>query len=174
MNIDAVAAVVVLDDLRGAGTGQTPSHPSALGVDDAHLYARTAMGTHAEDDGPTVLGRTVRHAIDHLECFDAPEHVTTVRLTSKEVTSICPVTEQPDLSTLVIEYRPDRRCIESKSLKLYLWSFRDRKVFCEALAAEVAEEVVRAVDPHEVTITVTQQPRGGIVIEATATRRRQS
>jgi len=123
-----------------------------------------------EDTNLTVLGQTVRHAIDHLECFDAPEHVTTVRFTTDEVMSVCPVTEQPDISSLVLEYRPDRRCIESKSLKLYLWSFRDRKVFCEALAAEIAGEVVRAADPHDVTVTLRQQARGGIVIEAVATR----
>ena len=122
------------------------------------------------DSSLTVLGQTVRHAIDHLECFDAPAHVTTVRFSTDEVMSLCPVTEQPDISSLVIEYRPDQRCIESKSLKLYLWSFRDRKVFCEALAAEIAAEVVRAADPHDVTVTLRQQPRGGIIIEAVATR----
>jgi len=132
------------------------------------------MSTPAETDGLTVLGQTVRHAIDHLECFDAPEHVETVRFTTDEVMSLCPVTEQPDISSLVLEYRPDERCIESKSLKLYLWSFRDRKAFCEALAAEIAAEVVRAADPHEVTVTLTQQPRGGITIQATAVRRKGS
>jgi 7-cyano-7-deazaguanine reductase len=120
----------------------------------------------------TVLGQTVRGPIEHLECFTAPEHVTTVRFSSDELMSLCPVTGQPDLSSLIIEYRPDGRCVESKSLKLYLWSFRDRKVFCEALAAEIADEVVRAADPAEVRVTVTQRPRGGIVIEATAERRK--
>jgi 7-cyano-7-deazaguanine reductase len=124
------------------------------------------------DDGLTVLGQTVRHPIEHLECFPAPDHVTTVRFTTGELMSMCPVTGQPDISQLVLEYTPDGSCIESKSLKLYLWSFRDRKVFCEALAAEIAEEVVRAADPHDVTVTLTQQPRGGIVIEATARRER--
>jgi len=132
------------------------------------------MTAHEDDPGLTVLGQTVRHPIEHLECFDAPEHVTTVRFSTDEVMSLCPVTGQPDLSSLVIEYEPDQRCIESKSLKLYLWSFRDRKAFCEALAAEIAEEVVRAADPHAVTVSLTQHPRGGIVIEATATRRRGS
>ena len=122
------------------------------------------------EEGLTVLGQTVRHPIEHLECFDAPEHVSTVRFSTDEVMSICPVTGQPDISSLLLEYRPDQRCIESKSLKLYLWSFRDRKVFCEALAAEIAGEVVRAADPHEVTVTLRQHPRGGIVIEAVATR----
>ncbi len=130
------------------------------------------MDTPASDDGLTVLGQTVQHPIDHLECFDAPAQVSTVRLTTHEVMSICPVTRQPDISSLVIDYQPDRRCIESKSLKLYVWSFRDRELFCEALAAEIAEEVVRAADPHAVTVTLTQQPRGGIVIEATAVRRK--
>jgi 7-cyano-7-deazaguanine reductase len=138
------------------------------------LYAPGAMSAPADDHGLTVLGQTVRHAIDRLECFDAPQHVGSVRLTTHELMSICPVTEQPDISTLVIEYEPDRRCIESKSLKLYVWSFRDRKVFCEALAAEIAAEVVRAADPRAVTVTITQQPRGGIVVEATATRRQGS
>lgn len=121
--------------------------------------------------GLTVLGEKVQHPIDHLECFDAPAHVTAVKLTTHEVMSICPVTDQPDISSVVIDYEPDQRCIESKSLKLYLWSFRDRRVFAEALAAEIAGEVVRAADPHAVTVTLTQQPRGGIVIEATASRR---
>lgn len=128
------------------------------------------MSSPEQDDGLTVLGQTVRHPITHLECFDAPAHVDTVRLSTHEVMSICPVTRQPDVSALVIEYQPDRRCIESKSLKLYVWSFRDREVFCEALAAEIAAEVVRAADPRHVTVTLTQQPRGGVVIEATAVR----
>ncbi|MEL6894364.1 MAG: NADPH-dependent 7-cyano-7-deazaguanine reductase QueF, partial [Actinomycetota bacterium] len=89
----------------------------------------------------TVLGHTVRHAIDHVEVFPAPADVTTVRFTNEELSSMCPVTEQPDVSTVVIEYVPGEWCIESKSLKLYLWGFRDRAVFAEALAAEIAGEV---------------------------------
>ena len=68
----------------------------------------------------TVLGSTVRHAIDHVEVFPAPANVTAVTFTSDEVASVCPVTQQPDLSTVVIEYVPGEWCIESKSLKLYL------------------------------------------------------
>jgi 7-cyano-7-deazaguanine reductase len=133
----------------------------------------TADAVDSPDTGElSVLGRTVRHPIDHLECFPAPEHVTNVRFTTDEVMSLCPVTGQPDLSSLVIEYEPDQRCVESKSLKLYLWSFRERKVFAEALAAEIAGEVVRAADPLYVQVTLTQHARGGIVIEATAERHR--
>ena len=117
-------------------------------------------------DGLTVLGATVRHAIDHVEVFPAPEHVTTVRFTNDELTSMCPVTEQPDLSTVVIEYEPDRWCVESKSLKLYLWGFRDRAVFAEALAAEIAGEVMVTASPRWVKVTLTQRPRGGIEVQA--------
>ncbi len=114
----------------------------------------------------TVLGSTVRHAIEHVEVFAAPPNVTTVRFTTDELASVCPVTEQPDLSSLVIEYMPDQFCIESKSLKLYLWSFRDRPVFAEALAAEIAGEVMLTAQPHRVKVTITQRPRGGIEVQA--------
>lgn len=125
--------------------------------------------THAElVDRLTVLGNTVRHAIEHVEVFPAPPHVTTVRFTTDELQSICPVTHQPDLSHVVIEYTPDRWCIESKSLKLYLWGFRDRAVFAEALTAEIAGEVMATASPRRVTVTLTQRPRGGIEVQAVA------
>ena len=114
----------------------------------------------------TVLGSTVRHAIQHVEVFAAPANVTLVRFTSDELASVCPVTEQPDLSHVVIEYGPDAYCVESKSLKLYLWSFRDRAVFAEALAAEIAAEVMITAQPLNVKVTITQRPRGGIEVQA--------
>jgi 7-cyano-7-deazaguanine reductase len=123
-----------------------------------------------DDRELTVLGRTVRHAIDHVEVFPAPADVTSVRMTSDELMSMCPVTHQPDLAALEITYRPDRWCVESKSLKLYLWGFRDRAVFVEALAAEIAEEIMRTARPRSVTVVVTQRPRGGIEVQATAER----
>jgi 7-cyano-7-deazaguanine reductase len=118
----------------------------------------------------TVLGQIVRAPIDHVEVFPAPEHVTIVRFTSDELCSVCPVTQQPDVATVVIEYRPQQWCIESKSLKLYLWGFRDRAVFAEALAAEIAEEVMATVKPHFVKVALTQRPRGGIEVHAEAER----
>lgn len=116
----------------------------------------------------TVLGSTVREPIDHVEVFPAPANVTEVRLSSDEVTSICPVTSQPDLSTIEITYVPDRWCVETKSLKLYLWRFRQRPVFAEALAAEIAGEIMQTAQPHRVRVDLTQRPRGGIVVAATA------
>ena len=116
----------------------------------------------------TVLGQTVRHPIEHVEVFPAPANVTVVRFTTDEVASMCPVTQQPDLSRVVIEYAPTESCIESKSLKLYLWGFRDREVFAEALTAEIAGEVMNTARPHWVTVTLTQRPRGGIEVQAVA------
>ena len=120
--------------------------------------------------GLTVLGSTIRHPIDHVECFPAPDGCSSVRFSTDEVASMCPVTGQPDLSSVVIEYEPDERCVESKSLKLYLWSFRDRAVFAEALSAEIADEIWRAAAPRRVRVVVRQHPRGGITIETTAER----
>lgn len=116
----------------------------------------------------TALGANVRGPMDHLEWFPAPSGCTRVRFSSAELSSVCPVTGQPDISTVVIEYEPHERCIESKSLKLYLWSFRDRPAFAEALAAEIAAEVKRAAEPRSVRVVLTQHVRGGIVTEATA------
>lgn len=118
--------------------------------------------------GLTILGHTRREPVEHVECFPAPPDVTRVRFTTDELASICPVTRQPDLSHLVIEYTPGPWCVESKSLKLYLWSFRDRPVFAEALAAEIAREIMDTARPNEVRVTLTQRPRGGIEIQAVA------
>ena len=116
----------------------------------------------------SVLGQTVRHPIEHVEVFPAPANVTIVKFTTDELASMCPVTQQPDISTLVIEYVPQEFCIESKSLKLYLWGFRDRAVFAEALAAEIAEEIMGTARPETVRVVLTQRPRGGIEVEAVA------
>lgn len=116
----------------------------------------------------TVLGATVRHAIDHVEVFPAPAHVTEVRFTTDEVMSLCPVTGQPDISSVEISYVPGEWCVESKSLKLYLWRFRDRAAFAEALAAEIAGEFMATAQPKFVTVRLRQHARGGITIESVA------
>ena len=116
----------------------------------------------------TVLGSTVRHAIEHVEVFPAPDNVTSVTFTNDELASMCPVTQQPDLATVVIEYVPREWCVESKSLKLYLWQFRDRAAFAEALAAEIAGEIMLTAMPERVKVTLTQRARGGIEVEVVA------
>lgn len=120
------------------------------------------------DDDLTLLGRPVRGPVEHVETFPAPAGCGRVRFLTDEVTSVCPVTGQPDISSVVIDYVPTARCVESKSLKHYLWSFRDRAVFAEALAVEIAEEIMRATDARGVRVVVTQHVRGGIVTECTS------
>ncbi|MGP4110532.1 preQ(1) synthase [Streptomyces sp. 4N509B] len=116
----------------------------------------------------TVLGSEIRSPIEHVESFPAPPECTRVRFSTDEVSSLCPVTGQPDISSVVIDYEPHEHCVESKSLKLYLWSFRDRAIFAEALAGEIATEIRRSARPRSVRVVVTQHARGGIVTEATA------
>jgi 7-cyano-7-deazaguanine reductase len=128
--------------------------------------------TSVPTDHLTLLGRSVQHPVEHVETFPVPAGCQVVRFTTDELASMCPVTNQPDLSRVVIEYEPDRHCVESKSLKLYLWSFRDRAVFAEALACEIADEIMATAAPQRVTVTLTQRPRGGITVEAVAERRR--
>lgn len=123
-------------------------------------------------DSLTILGRTVRQPVEHVECFPAPAHVSSVTFTNDELNSMCPVTEQPDLSSVSIEYVPDRWCVESKSLKLYLWGFRDRAIFAEALAAEIATEIMTTAQPKAVRVVLTQRPRGGIEVRVVAERSR--
>jgi len=107
-----------------------------------------------------------------LETFPAPDHVQSVTFASDELTSLCPLTGQPDFNSIEIRYAPDRRCIESKSLKLYLWSFRDEGAFVETLAATIAGDVFDATDAHWVEVNIRQHTRGGIVTTALARRER--
>jgi 7-cyano-7-deazaguanine reductase len=104
----------------------------------------------------------------NLETFATPECITLITLDYDEMTSVCPVTGQPDLSMVKIEYAPGDTCIESKSLKLYFQTFRNEGVFCEALSAQIAQDIMSACNPIWCEVTVTQKRRGGIQIAATA------
>ena len=104
-----------------------------------------------------------------LETFPNPG-VVNVEMTSDELSAICPVTGQPDLYVAAIEYEPQELCLESKSLKLYLATFRNEGHFCEALAVRIRDDVAKALElaPERVTVTLEQKARGGITIVATA------
>jgi 7-cyano-7-deazaguanine reductase len=105
-----------------------------------------------------------------IETFPAPAGCSRVRFVTDEVTSVCPVTGQPDLYVASIEYSPTDRCLESKSLKLYLNGFRNEGHFCEALAVKIRDDVAEALGlaADDVTVTLEQKARGGITITATA------
>lgn len=115
-----------------------------------------------------ILGKQVNEPSKKLETFPKPANVQVVTLKSDEVTSLCPVTGQPDWETVTIEYAPDELCIESKSLKLYFWSFRDEGCFCESLADQIANDIFAACNPLWCKVTVVQKPRGGIEITSLA------
>ncbi|MGJ3241389.1 MAG: preQ(1) synthase [Opitutales bacterium] len=117
-------------------------------------------------DDPKFLGRNVNRPQETLDTFPAPDGIGEVTLTSDEVASLCPVTHQPDLYTVTIRYQPDKLCIESKSLKLYFWHFRDRGVYCEQLAVDIRDKVVATIAPKSCSVSVIQKARGGITIEA--------
>ena len=119
----------------------------------------------------TLLGKAVQGTIsaEQLETFPAPK-VDTVKFVTHEVTSFCPVTRQPDIYTVSIEYTPKDKCVESKSLKLYLNSFRDEGIFGEALAAKIADDLFAVLEPQDLDVTTIQQPRGGLQMTSTAFR----
>jgi len=103
-----------------------------------------------------------------IETFRNPG-VTHVQMTSDELVAVCPITGQPDLYVAAIEFWPDALCVESKSLKLYLASYRNEGAFCEALAVRIRDDVAEALElpPEKVRVALTQKPRGGITIVAT-------
>jgi 7-cyano-7-deazaguanine reductase len=104
-----------------------------------------------------------------LETFPAPDGVGTVELASDEVAAVCPITGQPDWYHVTISYVPRERCVESKSLKLYLQAFRNEGIFCEAFAVRIADDLADALG-CPVDVTVVQKARGGITIRASAQR----
>lgn len=92
----------------------------------------------------------------------------TVRFQCPEFTSRCPITDQPDFGEIEIEYVPDRLCLESKALKLYLFSFRNHNTFHEEVVNRILDDIVRAIKPRRIKVTGQFNPRGGISICAEA------
>ncbi|HSF77975.1 MAG TPA: preQ(1) synthase, partial [Steroidobacteraceae bacterium] len=109
-----------------------------------------------------------------LETFPnpAPERDYTIRMEIPEFTCLCPTTGQPDFATLTLEYVPDERCVELKSLKLYIWSFRDRGAFHEAVTNEILERLVDATMPRFMRLSARFNVRGGIYTTIVAEHRR--
>jgi 7-cyano-7-deazaguanine reductase len=127
------------------------------------------MDTGTRSTEFVALGHTGSDHYAGLETFPNPG-VSHVALTSDELAAVCPVTGQPDLYRASIEYNPNDRCLESKSLKLYLTSFRNEGHFCEALAVRIRNDIAQALGltADDVAVTLEQKARGGITITATA------
>ncbi|HTO21243.1 MAG TPA: preQ(1) synthase [Spirochaetia bacterium] len=105
-----------------------------------------------------------------LEAFPnrTPGRRYTVTLTCPEFTCVCPLTGQPDFGTITIHYIPDGKILESKSLKLYLWSYRQEGVFQEHLTNRILDDVVKVLDPWYCRVTGAFAARGGISITVEA------
>ena len=108
-----------------------------------------------------------------LETFANPQSARdyTVRMQIPEFTCLCPRTGQPDFATLELEYVPDQLCVELKSLKLYIWSFRDRGAFHEAVTNEIADHLDATLHPRFLRLTARFNVRGGIYTSVVAERR---
>jgi 7-cyano-7-deazaguanine reductase len=115
---------------------------------------------------PSVLGKTVKGSIDYLDPIPAPRRGLIVKMTSDEVTGLCPITGAPDYYTVRISFEAGENIIESKSLKLFLQRYRERGAFCETLAVEIAQAVMHFIRPQMVEVSIVQKSRGGIEIEA--------
>jgi 7-cyano-7-deazaguanine reductase len=109
-----------------------------------------------------------------LETFDnpSPGRDYLIRMEIPEFTCLCPKTGQPDFATLYLEYVPDRRCVELKSLKLYVWSFRDEGTFHEAVSNRILEDLAAATQPRFMRLTAKFYVRGGIFTTIVAEHRK--
>ncbi len=99
-----------------------------------------------------------------LDAFDnpAPDLDYTIVLEIPEFTCLCPISGQPDFARFTIEYRPNQKCVETKSLKLYMWSFRNEGAFHEAVTNSILRDLVKVLEPRWIKITGVFNARGGI------------
>lgn len=109
-----------------------------------------------------------------IETFPNPqtERDYTIRMRLPEFTCLCPLTGQPDFAVLDLEYVPDARCVELKSLKSYIWSFRDRGAFHEAVTNEIADRLATTLQPRFLRLTAEFNVRGGIYTSVVAEHRK--
>ena len=110
---------------------------------------------------------------DVLETFDNenPGRDYTIEIVCPEFTSVCPKTGQPDFGTLTLTYTPEAKCVELKSLKFYLQSFRNEGIFYENVTNRILDDLVAVLDPKSMTLLAEFTPRGGITTAITATHR---
>jgi 7-cyano-7-deazaguanine reductase len=108
-----------------------------------------------------------------LETFPNPQpgRDYTIRMKVPEFTCLCPKTGQPDFATIHIDYVPDQLCVELKSLKLYMWSFRNEGAFHERVTNEILDDLVRAIAPRFMRLTAEWYVRGGIYTTVVAEHR---
>ena len=122
----------------------------------------------------TKLGdKPTAQATKLLEAFPnpRPKRDFVIHMQIPEFTCLCPMTGQPDFATLYLDYIPDKRCLELKSLKLYIWSFRDEGKFHEAVTNEILDDIVKTIAPRFARLTAKFWVRGGIITTVEAEHR---
>lgn len=98
----------------------------------------------------------------------SPDRDYWIRHECPEYTAVCPVTGQPDFGTIIVLFVPDKRCVELKSLKLYLWSFRDEGHYFEQVTNQILDDLVKALGPRQITVIGRFNVRGGITSQVVA------
>ncbi len=132
------------------------------------MKTKNTNALHLLGSGKTVYPDSPDKAV--LESFPNPKPGRDywIRLDCPEFTALCPITGQPDFGHLVIEYIPNKHCVESKALKLYLFSFRNHGAFHEAVTNRILDDLVKAIRPRKARVTGDFNPRGGIAIRVVA------
>ncbi len=128
------------------------------------------MSTQPSDvENLTILGRPAQPS-KKMEAFPnrTPDRFYLVTLETSEFTCMCPKTGQPDFATIRVQYVPDQKVVESKSFKLYLWSYRNEGAFHEHVVNRIMDDLVAAMDPHWIRVTGIFNVRGGIGITVEA------
>jgi 7-cyano-7-deazaguanine reductase len=120
-------------------------------------------------EGLSLLGKGAKPN-KRLETFPNrhPDRRYVVRLETDEFTCLCPATGQPDFATITVEYIPNKKIVESKSFKLYLWSYRNEGVFHEHVTNKILDDLVSALEPHWCRVVGAFNIRGGINITVEA------
>ncbi len=105
-----------------------------------------------------------------LETFDNPnaERDYTIQIRTPEFTCLCPVTGQPDFAEIILSYVPDQLCVELKSFKLYIWSYRDQGAFHEAVTNQILNDIVQATKPRFARVKAVFNVRGGVYTDVVA------
>ena len=135
-------------------------------------------------DAPTHLGSksalTIEHIVEprtNLDTFDNPfpDRDYQIEFIFPEFTSVCPVTGQPDFATITLQYVPDRKCVEMKSLKLYYYAFRNKGMFYESVTNTIHDDLAAALKPRRIKVVGAFNVRGGtagvITVESKGTVR---
>ncbi len=160
---------------RGRRSAIVPARVAAIDLNRLRAHFDVAVAKSKRAGQLTLLGRTeaklpASPSEARLETFlnPAPRRNYRVHFETDDFTSVCPVTGQPDFARIDIDYVPDRLCVESKSLKFYLASYRNERAFNEAVTNRILDDFVKACRPREAIITAQFSARGGIALTVRA------